>query len=158
MTGNEHRLRHYEIKDLNLVATSQELFLKTLQGNPKRTLYVAHSSRTEILLGFLENPPDDDMGHHAALVVTGTDEHPLSQQVLDRIGTMSTDEAAAAPPVILAPFPTHKAMDMIHRFTPKLNFEDAHRANKAIEHYEPHIDFDLLLARAGYPMLSHAHA
>lgn len=156
ITGNEHRLRHYQIQDLNLVATSQALFLKTLHYNPTRTLYVAHSSRTEILLGFLDNHPDQDKAHQAALVVTGTDEHPLSPQVLNMIESMSVEEASLAPPVILAPFPTHKAMDMIHRFTPKLNFEDAHRANKAIEHYEPHIDFDLLLARAGYPMLSYA--
>ncbi len=25
-----------------------------------------------------------------------------------------------------------------------------------LEHYEPHIDFDLLLARAGYPIANHA--
>jgi len=153
ITGNEHRLRHYQIQDLNLVATSRALFLQTLHNNAERTLYVAHSSRTEILLGFLENLPDQDKAHQAALVVTGTDEHPLSLQVLDKIDEMSPDEASMAPPVILAPFPTHKAMDMIHRYTPKLNFEDAHRANKAIEHYEPHIDFDLLLARAGYGVM-----
>lgn len=154
ITGQEHRLRHYQIQDLNLVATSQAVFLENLRHNPRRTLYVAHSSRTEILMGFLDYHPDQDKAHQAALVVTGTDEYPLSQQVLDMIGSMSDDEASLAPPVILAPFPTHKAMDMIHKHTPKLNFEDAHRANKAIEHYEPHIDFDLLLARAGYPMLS----
>lgn len=161
ITGKLHRLRHYQIQDLNLVATSRQVFLKTLKNNPVRTLYVSHSSRTDILLGFLQDHPQhsnssggaaQDGAHQAALVVTGTDEYPISEQVMELIGAMSEDEAAAAPPVILAPLPTHKVMDMIHRHTPKLNFEDAHRANKAIEHYEPHIDFDLLLARAGYPM------
>jgi len=157
ITGKQHRLRHYQIQDLNLVATSRQVFLKTLKNNPQRTLYVAHSSRTDILLGFLQDHPKhsagaQDSAHQAALVVTGTDEYPLSEQVLELIDAMSDDEAAEAPPVILAPHPTHKVMDMIHRHTPKLNFEDAHRANKAIEHYEPHIDFDLLLARAGYPV------
>lgn len=160
ITGKLHRLRHYQIQDLNLVATSRQVFLKTLKNNPFRTLYVSHSSRTDILLGFLQDHPKhsgaQDSAHQAALVVTGTDEYPLSEQVMEMIGAMSEDEAAAAPPVILAPHPTHKVMDMIHRHTPKLNFEDAHRANKAIEHYEPHIDFDLLLARAGYPIANHA--
>lgn len=156
LTGNEHRLRHYQIKDLNLVAASQKVFLKTLQKNPARTLYVAHSSRTEILLSFLDN--SSDAASQAALVVTGTDEYPLSEKVLERINSMSEEEAASSPPVILAPHPTNKVMDMIHRHTPKLNYEDAHRANKAIEHYEPHIDFDLLLARAGYPILATAEA
>ncbi len=152
ITGKQHRLRHYQVQDLNLVATSRQVFINTLKNNPERTLYVSHSSRTDILLGFLQDHPKNDGAHQAALVVTGTDEYPLSEQVLEVIGTMSEDEAAAAPPVILAPHPAHKVMDMIHRHTPKLNFEDAHRANKAIEHYEPHIDFDLLLARAGYPV------
>jgi dethiobiotin synthetase len=160
LTGTEHRLRHYQIQDLNLVATSRQVFEKTLKHNPARTLYVAHSSRKEILLSFLQDHAAnrtmigcaEDGAHQAALVVTGTDEYPLSEQVLEWIDSMSEDEAAAAPPVILAPHPTNKVMDMIHRHTPKLNYEDAHRANKAIEHYEPHIDFDLLLARAGYPL------
>ena len=158
ITGKKHRLRHYQVQDLNLVATSRQVFLNALKNNPSRTLYVSHASRTDILLGFLQDHPTknisnaaDDGAHQAALVVTGSDEYPLSDQVLDWIGQMSPDEAAAAPPVIMAPHPTHKVMDMIHRHTPKLNYEDAQRANKAIEHYEPYIDFDLLLARAGYP-------
>jgi hypothetical protein len=39
---------------------------------------------------------------------------------------------------------------MIHRYTPKLNFEDASRAQTAVHHYEPYIDFDLLLERTGH--------
>ena len=50
----------------------------------------------------------------------------------------------------LAPYPTNIVMDMIHSYTPKLNFEDASRAQTAVNHYEPYIDFDLLLKRTGH--------
>jgi len=155
ITGTRHRLRHYQLQDLNLVATSRAVFLDTLRTNHSRTLYVAHSSRTELLLGFLQEHPTnvgEDEPHQAALVVTGTDEHSLNEEIWEVIKSMTPEERDAAPPVILAPHSTHKAMDMIHRYTPKLNSEDASRANKASEHYEPHINFDLLLSRAGYPM------
>jgi hypothetical protein len=35
----------------------------------------------------------------------------------------------------------------LHKYTPKLNFEDGHRVDTAISHYEEYIDFDLLLER-----------
>ena len=42
---------------------------------------------------------------------------------------------------------THEAMKMVHDFTPKLNIDDKNRVRKAVEHYEPYIDFDTLLSR-----------
>ena len=42
---------------------------------------------------------------------------------------------------------THKAMQMIHAYTPKFNVHDEHRVATAVEHYEPYIDFDELLRR-----------
>ena len=38
-------------------------------------------------------------------------------------------------------------MNELHRYTPKLNFEDNHRVETAISHYEKYIDFPLLLER-----------
>lgn len=153
MTGEQHRLRHYKVQDLNLVATSLNVFLKNLSTNPTRTLYVCHASRNDILLGFLLEcrPANSDGATHrdreSALIVTGTDEYPLSQQVMDIINGTNME---TAPPVLLAPQPTNTVMQMIHKFTPKLNFEDSNRCETAIEHYEPHIDFDLLLERTGH--------
>jgi BioD-like phosphotransacetylase family protein len=156
LCGHEHRLRHYRIQDLNLVATSLDLFLKTLKTDPARTLYVCHASRNDILLGFLMDhqlrgkaKAATGKASEAALVVTGTDEYPLSEQVMEIIKGMDKNDSSV-PPVLLAPRPTHKAIELIHRFTPKLNFEDAHRADTAMNHYEPYIDFDLLLERAGH--------
>ena len=148
LTGSKHRLRHYRVQDLNLVATSLDVFLKSIKRDPSRTLYVCHASRNDILLGFLMDHPlrGEKENSEAALIVTGTDEYPLSDQVMDII----RGSGESAPPVLLAPHPTNKVMEMIHDFTPKLNFEDAHRAHTAVDHYEPHIDFDLLLERTGY--------
>ncbi|KAL3936095.1 MAG: hypothetical protein SGBAC_008514 [Bacillariaceae sp.] len=150
LTGENHRLRHYMVQDLNLVATSLQVFLQTLRTNASRSLYVCHASRNDILLGFLMDHPLRKSGsqNESALVVTGTDEYPLSDQVLDIIEGLN--ESGSAPPVMLAPYPTNTVMDMVHSYTPKLNFEDANRAETAVEHYEPHIDFDLLLERTGH--------
>jgi BioD-like phosphotransacetylase family protein len=175
LTGSQHRMRHYQKENLNLVATSLQVFLTTLKTNPLRTLYVCHASRNDILLGFLmhqsllrrknppktlqntnatTNPQDDELGSElesepeSALVVTGTDEYPLSDQVMDMIQSMN-DDSESAPPVLVAPHPTNRVMEMIHQFTPKLNFEDAHRAHTTTDHYEQHIDFELLLERMG---------
>jgi BioD-like phosphotransacetylase family protein len=145
LTGEEHRLRHYTVKDVKIVAESLQVFLHTLRTNPSRSLYVCHASRNDILLGFLMESRKDS---ESALVVTGTDEYPLSDQVMDIIHGMNYSESA--PPVLLAPYPTNEVMDMIHRYTPKLNFEDASRATTAVNHYEPYIDFDLLLERTGH--------
>lgn len=141
VAGHEHRLRHYTVDDLNLVATSLEVFLRNIRNDPSRTLYVCHASRNDILLGFLlesQHRPDWE----AALVVTGCGEFPVSTQVLEIITSMP-----GAPPVLFAPPPTREVMRDIINFTPKLNFEDENRVATAIAHYEPHIDFDLLLER-----------
>lgn len=148
LTGEAHRLRHYRVQDLNLVATSLQVFLRTLRNNPSRSLYVCHASRNDILLGFLMDHPLRDDANESSLIVTGTDEYPLSSQVMDIIQGMN--ESDSAPPVLLAPYPTNIVMDMIHSYTPKLNFEDASRAQTAVNHYEPYIDFDLLLKRTGH--------
>lgn len=50
-------------------------------------------------------------------------------------------------PVMLVEHSTHEAMKMVHDFTPKLNIDDKNRVRKAVEHYEPYIDFDTLLSR-----------
>jgi len=51
-------------------------------------------------------------------------------------------------PIMVVPFSTKTAMDMIHGYVPKLNIDDKNRVTKAIEQYEPYINFDELLRRA----------
>jgi BioD-like phosphotransacetylase family protein len=153
LTGRQHKLRHYRVPDLNLVATSLQVFLREMRKNPARTLYVCHASRNDILLGFLLESPmlscnSADNPNESALIVTGTAEHPLSEQVMDIVHSMKDDETA--PPVMLVPQSTNRVMEQIVGYTPKLNYQDSHRSSTAVDHYEPYIDFDLLLERSGH--------
>lgn len=142
VSGAQHRLRHYTVQDLQLVATSLEVFLKNLRRDPGRTLYVSHASRNDILLGFLMESQQRGKTWEAAMVVTGCGEYPISRQVMEIVTSMAAD----APPVLMVPTATHQVMEAIHSYTPKLNFEDAGRVGVAVEHYEPYINFDLLLS------------
>mmetsp|Transcript_1933 Transcript_1933/g.3525 ORF Transcript_1933/g.3525 Transcript_1933/m.3525 type:complete len:468 (-) Transcript_1933:1543-2946(-) len=154
LTGRQHVLRHYRVSDLNLVATSLQVFLREMRTNPTRTLYVCHASRNDILLGFLMESPvlmeRGGEGNQSALIVTGTDDHPLSEQVMDIVRDMKDSETA--PPVMLVPQSTSRVMEQIVEYTPKLNYQDSHRADIAVEHYEQYIDFDLLLERSGHSL------
>jgi BioD-like phosphotransacetylase family protein len=140
VSGKEFRMRHYTVQELQLVATSLEVFLKNLRRDPERTLYVSHASRNDILLGFLIESQQRGPQWEAAMIVTGTNDYPISQQVMEIVSSMKD-----APPVLMVPKQTHHVMEAIHRFTPKLHSEDANRVSVAVNHYEPYIDFDLLL-------------
>jgi phosphate acetyltransferase len=171
VSGKEHRLRHYRISDLTLVATSLEVFLKQLRQNriaKQRTLYVCHASRNDILLGYLMESvqrhqrqkhyqhssttttlasESDIENFDSAMIVTGCEEYPMSTQVLEIV----TGLPASAPPVLLTPQRTDAVMQGIYQYTPKLNWEDPHRVARAVEHYQPYINFDLLLERLALP-------
>jgi BioD-like phosphotransacetylase family protein len=146
VAGQAHRLRHYRGQDLHLVATSLNLFLKNVRKNPPRSLYVCHSSRNDILLGFLmESQQRQSDEWLAGMIVTGCEEYPISTQVMEIVKSMPP----SAPPVLVTPQPTREVMESIYAYTPKLNLEDGHRIQTSVEHYEPAIDFDLLLQRVG---------
>lgn len=146
LSGQEHRLRHYTVKDLNLVATSLQVFLANMREKPSRTLYVCHSSRDDILLGFLaECQRQKHLGRgdpEATLIICEGDR--MDPRMLEMI---EIDEAA--PPILLVKQSTREVMDEIHSFTPKLNADDFNRVASTVNHYEPYIDFDLLLERTG---------
>ncbi|GKY96277.1 hypothetical protein MPSEU_000587200 [Mayamaea pseudoterrestris] len=149
VSGNSHRLRHYRVKDLHLVATSLSVFLNNLRKRPERTLYVCHASRNDILLGFLMESQiqmrrTQDRNWETAMIVTGCADHPISTQVLEIVTSMPH-----APPVLLCPQHTSVALEAVYNFTPKLNMDDSHRVRTTVDHYEPCIDFDLLLERVG---------
>jgi BioD-like phosphotransacetylase family protein len=146
VSGQAHRLRHYRAQDLHLVATSLNLFLKNVRKNPPRSLYVCHSSRNDILLGFLmESQQRKSDEWLAGMIVTGCEEYPISTQVMEIVMSMPP----SAPPVLMTPQPTREVMERIYAYTPKLNLEDGHRIATSVEHYEPAINFDLLLERVG---------
>lgn len=140
VSGKQLRMRHYTVQELQLVATSLEVFLRNLRRDPERTLYVSHASRNDILLGFLMESQQRGPQWEAAMIVTGCNDYPISRQVMEIVTSMPD-----APPVLMVPGQTHHAMEAIHNFTPKLNSEDENRVAVAVEHYEPFIDFDKLL-------------
>lgn len=49
--------------------------------------------------------------------------------------------------VMIVDYSTHDTMTKIHKYTPKLNIDDANRVAKAIDHYESYIDYDELMRR-----------
>eukprot|EP00521_Asterionellopsis_glacialis_P018516 CAMPEP_0195293846 /NCGR_PEP_ID=MMETSP0707-20130614/13513_1 /TAXON_ID=33640 /ORGANISM="Asterionellopsis glacialis, Strain CCMP134" /LENGTH=487 /DNA_ID=CAMNT_0040354651 /DNA_START=93 /DNA_END=1556 /DNA_ORIENTATION=- len=143
--GHEHRFRHYNVRDMNVVTTSLTRFLENLRNKPSRTLYVCHVTRDDIILGFMgEYQRRKNAGEpfEAALLVCGRREkYQISNEVRDMITGLT--EA----PVMVIETTTHEAMRKMNQYTPKLNIDDTHRVSVAVEHYEPYIDFDELLRR-----------
>jgi len=144
--GQKHRFRHYNVNDLNLVTTSLTRFLENLREKPSRTLYVCHVTRDDLILGFMaeyqRTRAVDERPFEAALIICGRrGKYQISGEVLDMIHGLD------GCPIMVVDFSTHQAMQKIHAFTPKLNIDDKNRVGKAVEHYEPYINFDELLRR-----------
>jgi hypothetical protein len=172
LTGSQHILRHYRIQDINVVATSLEVFLKQLRSTQGRTLFICHASRTDILLGYLMESiqrishSNNVAGYHPtsinttnnstaitstrfepAMIVTGCNDmySPLSTQVMEIITSLRPVEDA--PPILLTDHPTDDVLAGLYKYKPKLNLHDPNRVATAIQHYEPYINFGLLLDR-----------
>lgn len=147
MQGHTHRYRHYNTDDMNLVTTSLTRFLENIRTKHPRTLYICHVTRDDIILGFMSEYQrkrgENERPFEASLLVCGRkDKYEMAEEVRDMFAGL---EGA---PVMVVGYSTHQAMQMIHSMTPKLNIDDKNRVRKAVEHYEPYIDFDLLLRRA----------
>ena len=112
--------------------------MESVQRNQQRTQH-RHSSSTTVL----SLPDEVHDNWDTAMIVTGCEEHPISSQVLEIV----TNLPDSAPPVIMTNKPTDAVMQGLYDFTPKLNNEDGNRVDKAVEHYEPYINFELLLDR-----------
>lgn len=148
--GTEHRFRHYNIDDINVVTTSLTRFLENLREKPSRTLYICHITRDDLIVGFMgevqrrkeATVTAKDGEFEAALIICGRkDKYELSPEVLDMLKSLG------GAPVMVVDLSTHQAMSKIHRFTPKLNIHDTSRVGVAVDHYEPYIDFDELIRR-----------
>ncbi|KAL3778333.1 hypothetical protein ACHAW5_010229 [Stephanodiscus triporus] len=145
--GNMHRFRHYSVKDMNLITTSLTRFLENIRSKLPRTLYICHVTRDDIILGFMaeyqRSRREEERPFEAALLVCGRkDKYQMADEVRDMF------EGLEEAPVMVVGYSTHEAMQMIHDYTPKLNIDDKNRVRKAVEHYEPYIDFEQLLHRA----------
>mmetsp|Transcript_12757 Transcript_12757/g.24257 ORF Transcript_12757/g.24257 Transcript_12757/m.24257 type:complete len:507 (-) Transcript_12757:91-1611(-) len=146
LCGQEHRFRHYNTNDINVVTTSLTRFLENLRQKPGRTLYICHVTRDDLIVGFLgeyqRRREKTEEPFEAALVICGRkDKYQVSHEVLDMI------KASSGPPVMMVDHSSHDVTKAIHGYTPKLNIHDAHRVDAAIQHYEPYIDFNELARR-----------
>ncbi|GMH83495.1 hypothetical protein TL16_g09615, partial [Triparma laevis f. inornata] len=144
LAGEQLRMRHYNVTEINLVTTSLGRFLENLRVKPTRTMYVTHVTRNDIILGFLgeyQRKMAEGAEFEAALVLCGRKpRYDLFPELKDMIKSLNA-------PVLHVSKSTYKAMEMIQFFTPKLNIDDTSRVGQAIDHYEPFIDFDTLLRR-----------
>ena len=146
LCGQEHRFRHYNTTDINVVTTSLTRFLENLREKPPRTLYICHVTRDDLIVGFMgeyqRRRKSGEKPFEAALLICGRKgKYQLSQEVSDML------EGVEGAPIMCVGLTTHEATKQIHNFTPKLNIHDTNRVSVAVDHYEPYIDFDELLRR-----------
>lgn len=133
-SGAEQRWRHYSTNDINVVTTSLTRFLENLRTKKRRTLYICHITRDELIVGFLSEyqrlREESEEPFEAALIVCGRrGRYQLSKEVEDMLSP------GTGPPIMVAELSTHDAMTKIHHFTPKLNIEDTNRVMVAADHY-----------------------
>ncbi|KAL1503498.1 hypothetical protein AB1Y20_011979 [Prymnesium parvum] len=164
LAGHRCRGLHYGVHDAFLVTTGLRRFLRRAfeqrEANWNRPLFVTHATRDDLLLGFLAHHQKKmkqqeneihgaDMWAGAIVLSIGAsrnfpdlefvadDHQPLSYLV-----KMAVDTDA---PVLITNKGTVDALECIKSFTAKHNITDRVRITAAIEHYEPQIDFDLML-------------
>ena len=119
-------------------------FLENLCSKPSRMLYFCHSTRTDIIIGFIEEyqrKKTAEESFEAALIVCSCkSKYALSKEIYKRLQGLDV-------PIMHAPVSTYHAMEMLLNLTPKLNAKDQNRVTSTATHYEKYIDFDLLLRR-----------
>jgi hypothetical protein len=166
LSGSDHRYRHYDVGSnvqgrsigMSMVTTDLAAFLRTLQRQHEgaRTLFICHSTRDDVILGFLgeyRRRVRRGMPFQSALVICtggddGLDELGEESELSPEVCEMIMDAGPSGPPVLVASgrSPAEAAKE-IRTMTPKFNANDERRVSRATEHYEPYIDFDLLLDR-----------
>jgi hypothetical protein len=166
LSGSDHRYRHYDVGSnvqgrsigMSMVTTDLAAFLRTLQRQYEgaRTLFICHSTRDDVILGFLgeyRRRIRRDMPFQSALVICSGGDDGLGNfegdsELSPEVCEMIMDAGPSGPPILVASgrSPAEAAKE-IRTMTPKFNANDERRVSRATEHYEPYIDFDLLLER-----------
>ena len=171
LSGTDHRYRHYDVGSnvrggrnigMSMVTTDLAAFLRTMQRQTEtgRTIFVSHVTRDDVILGFLgeyRRRARRGLSFQSALVIcTGCDDGSRGLSTALGLGTevseMIVDGGPSGPPVLVASgISPAEAAKRIRIMTPKFNASDGRRVSRAAEHYEPYIDFDLLLRRTSPP-------
>jgi len=167
ISGSKCRRLHYKVDDAFLVTTGLRRFLRRAfqqrDSTWMRPLFVTHATRDDLLLGFLAHHQKrmtqqggeivgKDRWAGAMVLSCGAskafpDLHEHEQyaddtEPLEYLTQMALDTDA---PVIVTKLGTVDALECIKSYTAKHNINDRSRVRAAIEHYEPQIDFYVLL-------------
>jgi BioD-like phosphotransacetylase family protein len=137
ISGSEHRFRHYAVDDINVVTTSLTRFLENLRQKPRRTLYICHVTRDDLIVGFMgefqRRREKSEKPFEAALLICGRKgKYQLSTEVTDMLSSLK------GAPVMVVGLSTHDAMSKIHKYTPKLNIHDKNRVGVAVRKTRAH--------------------
>lgn len=164
VAGEKCRSLHYGTDDAFLVTTGLRRFLRRAfeqRADWRRPLFVTHATRDDLLLGFLAHHqnkmmeqdgcvsgPTDWAGAMilsigASKAFPDLDEgFPDDREPLEYLLNMAKTTDA---PVLITELGTVDALERVRSFTAKHTISDQVRVRAAIEHYEPQIDFDVLL-------------
>lgn len=157
--GERARALHFTKDDAFLVTTGLRRFLRRafIDGRTTSPLFIAHATRDDLLLGYLAHwqragPRGSDWpGDWAGAFVLSTGASrafpdpfaPAEDLELSTyLKRMAADTDA---PVLVTPMGPVDALEAIKGYTAKHNTDNFDRVRAAINHYEPAIDFDLLL-------------
>ncbi len=168
IAGYQCRGLHYGAGDVTAVTTGVRRFLRKTRhrqrhANERRPLFVTHCTRDDIVLGYLahyhQNKNEIDVRRAAFGRGARVSQSWLGALIISRgsaEGVVDDDDTplpylveiakAHDAPIMVAPGGTTEVADSVERFTAKLHINDPLRVAAAIGHYEPHIDFDTLLA------------
>jgi hypothetical protein len=165
ISGQRHRDLHYGVSDLACVTTAVRRFLRKAnyretERKDMRPLFITHCTRDDVLLAFLayykRSTRGLDVEHitesdwlGAMVLCTGECEitDPAFQNE-DNTSLPYLMEIARAydAPIMVTKMGTVEATNDMANFTAKMHIGDRERIKAAIDHYQPHIDFDALLA------------
>lgn len=132
----------YHVKKVKLVELTLSNFLKDLKNNDnENTLFVTHSSRSDILLGFCSFASIYQITKNkkwkSALMLC--DDSACEDTIKDNINNCGA-------PIFSIPMTTTDAIIKIKSHTAKLNADDPARTEKAIEHYTKYINIEKLIS------------
>ena len=154
IAGQRYRKLHYGADNVQIVTTGLRRFLRKAQStqqeeNWKRPLYVTHCTRDDIVLGYLahhqRNVKQQQEWVGAMILARGhVGSSPWMDDLTPMPYLMEMVQSYDAP-VMLVDHGTLEVEKRIQGYTAKLSIRDPSRVAAAIDHYEPHIDFELML-------------
>jgi len=140
--GEEQKLNHFN--RTTLVAMELGRFLDRLHTEQhSKSLFVTHASRVDIILGFVShaNVHEKRWGEpwRGGMIIAGeVPKHAIPDSLMDALKNSKC-------PMLHAKMSTYDAMVALTSYTAKLSALDSRRTTAAIQHYEPHIDFNFLV-------------